>query len=166
MGDTELRTEQIKKFLPHRYPFLLIDRVSSIQAVGDLKNIEESKVGTKVVAVKNVSANEPFFQGHFPDYPIMPGVLITEAMAQASCFAVYPYIVASDRHRAEDFQCALLGVDGARFRRPVVPGDVLVLDSEVTKHRGKMWGFHVNVNVDGQKVAEADILAHMTLKEN
>ncbi len=160
-----LNIDQVRAFLPHRAPFLLIDRVLEIQPLGDLRVIHGSadKVGTRVVALKNVTYNEPVFQGHFPDYSIFPGVLIIEAMAQTASFSLYPFLPIE---RAKDFQCILVGVDGARFRRPVIPGDTLRIESVLTKCRGKLWAFNVEVAVDGQKAAEAEILANLLLRED
>ena len=93
----------------------------------------------------------------------MPGVLILEAMAQTACFSLYPFFEVNP-DKARDFQCFLIGVDSARFRRPVVPGDALRVETEVTKCRGKLWAFQCNVTVDGQRVAEAEILANLILK--
>ena len=140
---------EIQSILPHRYPFLLVDR------------IRELDPDRRIVGIKNVTINEPFFQGHFPQFSIMPGVLIIEAMAQVSSLALYPYLAKDIDRLARDFQCVLVGVDGARFRRPVVPGDLLRIESVITKMRGKLWGFQCKATVDGQVVAEADILANL-----
>lgn len=159
-----LNINQIQRFLPHRAPFLLIDRVLEIHPVGDLDAPPPvAQVGTRVLALKNVSYNEPYFQGHFPNFAIVPGVLIIETMAQAASFSVYPSLMRiKDLDRViKDFQCILVGVDNARFRRPVVPGDSLRIETEVTKCRGKIWAFQCTASVDGQKVAEAEILANL-----
>ncbi len=159
--------EAIRKFLPHRFPFLLVDRVLSIEPKGSLESAKgnSDKVGTRVVAVKNVSFNEPMFQGHFPDFAIFPGVLSIEAMAQTASFATYPYIVDDAEQMARGFSVILLGVDEVRFRKPVVPGDVMRIEAVLEKCRGTMWGFRCEVTVDGAKVAEAKLLANMTLTE-
>jgi len=157
-----LNMNQMQKFLPHRAPFLLVDRVLEIHPVGDLELPPPvAQVGTKVVAIKNVSYNEPFFQGHFPDYAIMPGVLILESMAQTASFSVYPSLMRDGGRFVRDFQCILIGVDGARFRKPVVPGDTLRIETEVVKCRGRLWAFQCSASVDGQKVAEAEIMANL-----
>lgn len=158
-----LNVNQIQKFLPHRSPFLLVDRVLEIHTVGDFANEPPpyAPVGTKVVAIKNVSFNEPYFQGHFPGFAIVPGVLIIETMAQVASFSVYPNMIQDIDRLSRDFQCILVGVDGARFRRPVVPGDTLRIETTVTKCRGKLWAFQCSASVDGQKVAEAEILANL-----
>jgi len=157
-----LNVNQIQRFLPHRAPFLLVDRILEIHPVGDLSEPPPSaQVGTRVVALKNVSFNEPYFQGHFPGFSIVPGVLILETMAQAASFSVYPNMAKDIDRLSRDFQCILVGVDGARFRKPVVPGDTMRVETEVTKCRGKLWSFQCTVSVDGQKVAEADILAQL-----
>jgi 3-hydroxyacyl-[acyl-carrier-protein] dehydratase len=157
--------EAIRKFLPHRYPFLLVDRVLSIEPKGALGNTKgsEDKIGTRVVAQKNVSFNEPMFQGHFPDFAIFPGVLTIEAMAQTASFATYPYIVDDAAQMERGFSVILLGVDSVRFRKPIVPGDVMRMEAELVKCRGTIWVFKCSVTVDGAKVAEAEILANMTL---
>ncbi len=162
-----LGIEQIRKWLPHRFPFLLVDRITDIRPKGDLKDktFNQSKVGTEVEGYKNVSMNEPFFTGHFPEFPIMPGVLITESMAQIASFSLYPYVQDEDIEKiSRDFQCILLGVDAVRFRKPVVPGDRLEMRSEVTRCRGKLWTFKTEARVDGELAAEAEIMANLMLK--
>ncbi len=134
---------EIKSILPHRYPFLLVDRVTELE------------VGGKVVAYKNVTANEEFFQGHFPIKPVMPGVLIVEAMAQAC--GILAFKSAGAELNGE--QIVLLGgVDKVRFKRPVEPGDRLVLEGKVEKVRRGMWVFSATASVDGEKAAQADII--------
>ncbi len=157
--------EAIRSFLPHRYPFLLVDRVLSISPQGDLSSTKggEDKIGTRIVAIKNVSFNEPMFQGHFPGYAIFPGVLTIEAMAQTASFATYPYIANDPEQMKRGFSVALVGVDDVRFRKPIIPGDVLRIEAVLEKCRGTIWGFHCVVTVEGAKVAEAKILANMTL---
>jgi 3-hydroxyacyl-[acyl-carrier-protein] dehydratase len=161
-----LSGEAVRKFLPHRYPFLLIDRVLSIDPKGDISNARgtEDKVGTKVVAIKNVSFNEPVFQGHFPNYAIFPGVMTVEAMAQAASFTTYPFVAHDPEQLEAGFSVILLGVDGVRFRKPIVPGDQIRIEATVSKCRGTIWGFDCVVTVDGAKVAEAQLLANMTLE--
>jgi len=158
--------EAIRKFLPHRFPFLLVDRVLSIEPKGSLISAKGSddKIGTRVVAQKNVSFNEPMFQGHFPDFAIFPGVLSIEAMAQTASFATYPYIVDDAEQMARGFSVILLGVDDVRFRKPVIPGDILLIEAVLEKCRGGIWGFKCEITVDGAKVAQAKILANMTLE--
>ena len=158
--------EAIRKFLPHRYPFLLVDRVLSIEPKGKLDNAVGSsdKIGTRIVAQKNVSFNEPMFQGHFPDYAIFPGVLTIEAMAQTASFATYPYIAHDKAQMERGFSVILLGVDEVRFRKAIEPGDVLRIEAVLEKCRSSIWGFKCEVTVEGAVVAEAKILAHMTLQ--
>ncbi len=133
---------EIMGHLPHRYPFLLIDR------------IEELEVGEKIVALKNVTINEPFFQGHFPGHPIMPGVLIVEAMAQAGGILAF-----KSEPDAGDKLVFFMGIDKAKFRKPVLPGDQLRLTLEVIKRRRAIWSFKGEAFVDGKLAAEAELLA-------
>ncbi len=159
-------SDQIRKFLPHRFPFLLIDKILEIHPKGDLddKVGNSAKVGGRVVALKNVTFNEPYFQGHFPELSIVPGVLLIETMAQAASFALYPYYEDALKSVQDSFQCILVGVDNARFRKPVEPGDTLIADVTVTKCRGKIWAFGCTLKVDGAVVAEADLLANFVLR--
>ena len=137
--DSVMDIRDIQKVVPHRYPFLLIDRV--IERIPD----------ERVVAIKNVTVNEPFFQGHFPGQPVMPGVLIVEAIAQTAL------ILISDD--AGDKIPLFMGIDKARFRRQVVPGDQLRIEVELSKMRRNVCRAHGLVTVAGEKAAEADILA-------
>lgn len=137
---------QIQQILPHRYPFLLVDRVVTVEP------------GVKLEAYKNVTGNEDFFNGHFPGHPVMPGVLILEALAQASGILAW---------RTERFDMAkqviyLAGIDGARFKRPVRPGDRLDLHARIEKRKGPLWKMACEALVDGQKVAEGTMLATLT----
>lgn len=138
-----LGPKEIRAALPHRYPFLLVDRV-----------LEIAEDGSRIVAQKNVSSNEPFFQGHFPDEPIMPGVLVIEALAQAGGI-----LVSRTQRLAEraNVMGVLAGVDGFRFRRPVRPGDSLRLEVTLTKMRGAVGKFQGRATVDGHLVAEGEI---------
>lgn len=165
-GKYAMSGESIRKFLPHRFPFLLVDRVLSIEPKGDISAPRGTadKIGTKVVAIKNVSFNEPMFQGHFPEFAIFPGVLTIEAMAQTATFATYPFIAHDPEQMKRGFSVILLGVDDVRFRKPVVPGDVLRIEAEIDKCRGSIWGFKCVATVDGVTVAEAKILANMSLE--
>lgn len=140
-----LSTSDIWARLPHRYPFLLVDRV-----------LEISEDGKKAVAIKNVTINEPFFQGHFPQYAIMPGVLIIEALAQTAG------LVFVNREDNTGKMGVLGGVDHFRFRRPVVPGDCLRLEVELLKMRGPVGRVAGRATVDGQLVAEGEIVFALT----
>jgi 3-hydroxyacyl-[acyl-carrier-protein] dehydratase len=140
-----LDARAIRGLLPHRYPFILVDRV-----------IEISEDGQRAVAIKNVSANEPFFQGHFPDYPIMPGVLIVEALAQAGGATLLGQV------EREGKLAVLVGVDGFRFRRQVIPGDQLRLEVSLTKMRGPLGRLSGRATVDGQLVTEGEITFAIT----
>jgi 3-hydroxyacyl-[acyl-carrier-protein] dehydratase len=162
-----LNVDQIQKFLPHRSPFLMVDRVLEIRPNGDLSDLSPANmVGTQVTGLKNLSFNEPFFQGHFPGYAIFPGVLMVEAMAQTASFSIYPYVEKDLVKFTRDFQCILVGVDGARFRKPSVPGDSVKIQTTVTKCRGRLWAFKCEATVDGQKVAEAELMANMVTSFN
>lgn len=140
---------KILKSLPHRYPFLLVDKVISIEP------------NKKIVAIKNVTFNEPHFMGHFPDHPVMPGVLIIEAMAQAGGLMA----LLSLNFSAEDKMIYFMSIDEAKFRKPVVPGDVLELHVEVIQNRGNVWKLSAAAFVDGQKVSEAKLSAMIFDKE-
>ena len=153
----------IRKFLPHWYPILLVDRILDITTPVAPKGLTASddKIGIRVTGIKALSFGESVFQGHFPEQSIFPGVQIIESMAQVACFAVYPFLQPGMPDHGGKFSCMLAGVDGARFRRPVTPGDILRIEAEVTKFRASVWGFRCVATVDGQKVAEADILANL-----
>ncbi|MYL49477.1 3-hydroxyacyl-ACP dehydratase FabZ [Halobacillus litoralis] len=135
-----LDIQQIKEIIPHRYPFLLIDQV------------EEIVEGERAVGYKNVTMNEPFFQGHFPDYPVMPGVLITEALAQMGAVAML---------KKEENQGKLAfftGIDKCRFKRQVKPGDRLKLEVEIVRLKGPVGKGKATASVDGQVACEAEIM--------
>lgn len=134
---------EVMKLLPHRYPFLLIDRIIEID--GD----------NSAIGIKNVSINEPHFTGHFPDRPIMPGVLIVEAMCQTA-----GAICARNQHGGS-YIVYLMTIDNARFRKPVEPGDRLEIHVAKRRQRSNVWKFHCQAKVDGTLVAEADISAMM-----
>jgi 3-hydroxyacyl-[acyl-carrier-protein] dehydratase len=138
-----IEIKEIMNILPHAYPFLLVDRIIELEP------------GKRIVGIKNVTYNEPFFPGHFPAHPIMPGVLIVEAMAQTAGILVFSSLP------QEQFKTPVyfLGIDNVRFRKPVVPGDQLRLELEITKHRQSIWGFKGRALVDGKLVAEAELLA-------
>lgn len=134
---------EIANLLPHRYPFLLVDRVVELEP------------NKKLVGYKNVTANEDFFNGHFPGLPVMPGVLILEALAQACAILAFK----STGYDPKDYVIYLMGIDGARFRKPVVPGDKLTLTAEVVKAKSVVWKQRGVATVDGQVVAEGEFLA-------
>ncbi len=138
-----MEIQEIMSILPHAYPFLLVDRILEVEP------------GKRVVGIKNVTYNESFFPGHFPGRPIMPGVLIVEAMAQTAGILVFKSLP------KEQFKTSVyfLGIDNVRFRKPVIPGDQLRLELEITKHRQSIWGFKGKALVDGNLVAEAELLA-------
>ncbi|MCU0766194.1 MAG: 3-hydroxyacyl-ACP dehydratase FabZ [Gammaproteobacteria bacterium] len=134
---------KILSLLPHRYPFLLVDRVL------------ECTPGERLVAIKNVTINEPFFPGHFPARPVMPGVLVLEALAQATGLLA---MESEPDLRVEGSLYYLVGIDSARFKRPVEPGDQLVLDARIVKRKREIWVFTTEASVDGKMVASADIM--------
>lgn len=134
-----LTIKKIKEILPHRYPFLLVDRVLEIESQ------------KRAVAIKNVSVNEPFFQGHFPEYPVMPGVLIVEALAQVAGIAMY------DEGKSNGLGL-FVGIDACRFKRQVVPGDQLRLEFEVTRARKNIIKGKGLATVDGEIACEAEIM--------
>ncbi len=135
--------KEIQKLLVHRYPFLLVDRVIEVEP------------GKKLVAFKNVTINEDFFNGHFPGHPVMPGVLILEALAQACALLAYK----SSGLDPASLVIYLMAIDNAKFRKPVVPGDRLTLTAEVVRVKGVIWKQRGVATVDGAVVAEADFLA-------
>lgn len=137
---------EIQNILPHRYPFLLVDRIL------------EMKPGEKAVGIKNVTVNEPFFMGHFPGNPIMPGVLIVEAMAQVAGILAFRSGVQGDT-------VYFMSIEKAKFRKPVVPGDRLRLEITTLQHRGNVWKFSGNTTVDEKLVAEAEFTAMVVKKE-
>jgi 3-hydroxyacyl-[acyl-carrier-protein] dehydratase len=141
IGSIDIRG--ILKLLPHRYPFVLVDR------------IVELELGKRVVGLKNVTINEPFFQGHFPIDPIMPGVLILESMAQVGGILAY----LTDKDKFEGNLVYFAGLDNVRFRRKVVPGDQLIIKAEVEKSKGKIYKFSARAYVDEQLAAEASLMA-------
>lgn len=143
MSEIILDINFIKKVLPHRYPFLLVDRVLVCE-------------NEYVKAIKNVSLNEEFFNGHFPANPVMPGVLIIEAMAQASCFMAYHQI---KEYWTENMQVFFMGINEAKFRKPVIPGDQLILETKLLKRRKDFWWMEGTASVDGEIVCEAKLSA-------
>jgi len=138
-----IEIKEIMNILPHAYPFLLVDRIIEVES------------GKRIIGIKNVTYNEPFFPGHFPGRPIMPGVLIIEAMAQTAGLLVFSSIPEEEHKKPVYF----LRIDNARFRKPVIPGDQLRLELEITKHRQSFWGFRGKAFVDEKLVAEAELLA-------
>lgn len=137
---------QILKKLPHRYPFLLVDRVLEIET------------GKRILALKNVTFNEPFFTGHFPQRPVMPGVLMLEALAQAAALLSFDKM---GFEPDEKTVCYFAAVDDARFKRPVGPGDQLLLEAELIRMKGGIWKFHVRARVGDEMAAEADVMLAM-----
>lgn len=139
-----LDIHEVLKHLPHRFPFLLIDRVTAFEA------------GKSLVALKNVTINEPFFTGHFPNRPVMPGVLILEAMAQATAILSF---LTTETLPDDNSVYYFAGIDNARFRKPVEPGDQMLLEVELVRQRRNLWWFKGKATVDGEVAAEADLSA-------
>jgi len=139
----QMDVNEIMKILPHRYPFLMVDRIVELEP------------GKRCVGVKNVSINEPFFQGHFPGHPVMPGVLIVEAMAQVAGIMAY---MASD-DRTKKAVTYFMSIDNAKFRKPVFPGDQLRIEIDTTYNRRGIWGVDGKAYVDGVLVTEASLKA-------
>ncbi len=135
-----LNAQEIQAIIPHRYPFLLVDRIVELEE------------GVRAVGIKNVTVNEPFFQGHFPEYPVMPGVLILEALAQVGAVAL---LKLPANHGKIAF---FAGIDGLRFRKQVFPGDTLRLEIELTKMRGPVGKGTARATVDGDLVAEGELM--------
>jgi 3-hydroxyacyl-[acyl-carrier-protein] dehydratase len=134
---------KILEYLPHRYPFLMVDRVLDCDP------------GKSILALKNVTINEPFFPGHFPHHPVMPGVMIIEALAQAAAILTF----STEGHKADpNVLYYFVGIDNARFKKPVTPGDALHLDVSLTRHLKGLWKFHGKARVGEAVAAEADLL--------
>ena len=141
--NTVIDINEIVKYLPHRYPFLLVDRVVELEE------------GQRIVALKNVTINEPFFPGHFPHHPVMPGVLIVEAMAQAAAVLSFKSMgVMPD----ENSLVLFAGIDNVRFKRPVTPGDQLVMEVQIVTSKRNIYKYKGVARVDGQVAAEADLM--------
>ena len=138
-----MNVEQIRNYLPHRYPFLLVDRVV------------EYEVGKSLTAIKNVTVNEPWVNGHFPHQPIMPGVLIIEALAQATGLLGFRTM---GEEPQTDTLYLLVAVDNARFKQAVLPGDQLVMQVELVKRKGIMWVFKAEARVDGKLAVSAELM--------
>ncbi len=138
-----MNIHKVLEYLPHRYPFLLIDKVLSYDP------------GEKIHALKNVTINEPFFTGHFPHFPVMPGVLIIEAMAQAA--AILSFVTMGEKANAESVYY-FVGIDNARFKKPVTAGDALHLHVTLERHMRGVWKFKAAARVEDALVAEADLL--------
>ena len=149
--ESELDIQTIKEYLPHRYPFLMVDRVI------------ECNPKERLVAIKNVTNNEPYFIGHFPAQPIMPGVLIMEALAQATGLLAAK---SAPEELGKGMTYYLVGLDKARFRRPVVPGDQLVLEVKYLRDKRNIWVFSCCAMVDGEIAASAEIMCAAAVDES
>lgn len=146
MTEDKLDIQEVMRVLPHRYPFLLIDRVISCDP------------GKELVALKNVTMNEPFFIGHFPNYPVMPGVLIIEAMAQASAILAFKSF---ELTRGDNSVFYFVGIDEARFKKPVMPGDQLIIKAQIVRNLRGIWKFTGQAYVDDALVSEATLMCTM-----
>lgn len=134
---------RIREILPHRYPFLMVDRVTGYT------------LGESLTAIKNVTVNEPFFQGHFPDRPVFPGVLILEALAQASAILASQSV---EENIEKNIIFLLAGIDKARFKMPVEPGDQIVLEVQQTNYKSRIWKYATKASVDGKLAASAEVI--------
>ncbi len=144
---TQINIDKIMELLPHRYPFLLIDRVLSLET------------DKSIVTLKNVTINEPFFPGHYPHHPVMPGVLMLEAMAQASALLSFSSMKAkASDNPNEKLLYYFAGIDGARFRRPVIPGDQLIIKSTLLRSVRGIVKFSATAEVDGKLAAESELM--------
>ena len=151
MTDQVVDVRHIMRMLPHRYPFLLVDRITAYDA--EAKTLE---------AIKNVTINEPFFTGHFPNHPVMPGVLMLEALAQASGLLA----IQLSGHTAEAGSILYFaGIDRARFKRPVVPGDQLLLKASLIKNKRDIWKFSAVAEVDGELACAAEMMCALRQTE-
>ena len=162
-----LNIDQIKKFIPHKYPFILIDRILSIKPLGDITNIYNSKdkIGSQIEGIKGVTYNEPFFQGHFPNRAIMPGVLLLEVMAQASLFLCYPYINQyKDKDRIK-LEVMLAGVKDLKFRKPVTPGDTIHVFSSIENVRSKIMITSSRIEVNKEVVTKGVLTSFFDIKK-
>ena len=142
-ASTSMDIHEILDHLPHRYPFVLIDRVVSLE------------LGKEITAIKNVSVNEPYFPGHFPYHPVMPGVLIVEAMAQAAAILSFKTM---DAKPSDDSVYYFAGIDSARFKKPVSPGDQIILNVKIDRILKGIWKYSGVAKVDGVVVAEAQMM--------
>lgn len=146
---------EILDLLPHRYPFILIDKVLEVE------------LGKRIVAIKNVTMNEPFFQGHFPGMPVMPGVLILEAMAQAAAILAFKSRRSEEKvARFENELCYFAGVDNARFKKPVLPGDQLLIEAIFLKTRQSVFAVKASASVNGAVVCEGELMAMIKTFDN
>lgn len=149
-GSPLMDIHEVLKYLPHRYPFLLVDRVLACEP------------GKDITALKNVTINEPFFNGHFPAYPVMPGVLIIEALAQAAGILT---LRSAGEKPGEDAIFYFVGIDAARFKRPVQPGDQLILKATILRERIGIWKYAARAEVDGRVAAEAELMCTVRSKQ-
>jgi 3-hydroxyacyl-[acyl-carrier-protein] dehydratase len=154
MTDTQakrtLGINEIKEYLPHRYPLLLVDRVLDVE------------VGKRITAIKNVTVNEEFFNGHFPHQPVMPGVLMIEAMAQTAAILSF---MTMDVKPDENSVVYFVGIDNARFKRPVGPGDQLVMDVEILRVSRGIWKYKATASVDGKVAVEGELMCTIRANE-
>jgi 3-hydroxyacyl-[acyl-carrier-protein] dehydratase len=143
---TPMDIHEILEYLPHRYPFLLVDRVLDVVP------------GERITALKNVSMNEPFFPGHYPHHPVMPGVLVIEALAQTAAILSFKSMGGKPDDKSVYY---FVGIDSARFKRPVTPGDQLIFEVSILASKRGIWKFSAQAKVDGQVAAEAELMCTM-----
>lgn len=166
-----LDIDQVMAVLPHKYPFLFIDRICELTSGAPLSmgmspdQLDKAKAGSRVRALKNVTINESQFVGHFPNRPVLPGVLSLEAMAQAAGFVSMPFFYVEFKGAIPRIDVALISCDGARFRRPIRPGDQMDIHVRVKSTRSGFWSFIGEIFVESKLAAEAEFMAQVSIKK-
>lgn len=168
-GDQQIGPHDVMQIVPHRYPFLLIDKVLEIRTAKPLTpemNEQEqhaAREGSIARAVKNITFNEPQFNGHFPGFPIFPGVLTIEAMCQTALFVTAPFLAAAHGGKIPKMEVVLAGIDEVRFRKPIVPGDQMFMNVKLKKSVKSLWSFEGVAEVDGKTAAEGSFMAYLNV---
>jgi 3-hydroxyacyl-[acyl-carrier-protein] dehydratase len=158
-----LGVPEIRAFLPHREPFLFVDRILEVIPGKDAEG-KTAIVGTTAKGVKRFTGEEDFFRGHFPGYPITPGVIVTESCGQIGCFVFYPFLKEKKLIGADGEPLKLAGVNEGRFRRPVLPGDEITATVTIKRGRKSLWFFECKVEVGGEPAADMELIANFDLK--